>query len=91
MCKIKILKLLSYADLLIYTVDYSERKDKIENGNRILIQNFQSQLSQQLEILHKTVAVSVTQQEQQLRAMEEDMQSFVSTKAEVLILKIQDY
>ncbi|KAK1394579.1 kinesin-like protein KIN-5D [Heracleum sosnowskyi] len=59
-----------------------ERKDKIENGNRILIQKFQSQLSQQLEILHKTVAASVTQQEQQLRAMEEDMQSFVSTKAE---------
>ncbi|WOG87544.1 hypothetical protein DCAR_0206772 [Daucus carota subsp. sativus] len=59
-----------------------ERKDKIENGNRILIQKFQAQLSQQLEILHKTVAASVTQQEQQLRAMEEDMQSFVSTKAE---------
>lgn len=59
-----------------------ERKDKIETGNRILIQKFQAQLSQQLEILHKTVAASVTQQEQQLRGMEEDMQSFVSTKAE---------
>lgn len=44
---------------------------------------FQSQLTQQLEILHKTVATSVTQQEQQLKDMEEDMQSFVSTKAEV--------
>ncbi|KAL9416085.1 hypothetical protein AB3S75_039307 [Citrus x aurantiifolia] len=59
-----------------------ERKDKIEEGNRILIQMFQSQLTQQLEILHKTVATSVTQQEQQLKDMEEDMQSFVSTKAE---------
>ncbi|KAL8089767.1 hypothetical protein AgCh_039305 [Apium graveolens] len=59
-----------------------ERKDKIENGNRILIQKFQAQLSQQLESLHKTVAASVTQQEQQLRGMEEDMQLFVSTKAE---------
>ncbi|XP_044467575.1 kinesin-like protein KIN-5D [Mangifera indica] len=59
-----------------------ERKDKIEEGNRVLIQKFQSQLTQQLEILHKTVAASVTQQEQQLRDMEEDMQSFVSTKAE---------
>lgn len=59
-----------------------ERKDKIEEGNRILIQMFQSQLTQQLEILHKTVAASVTQQEQQLKDMEEDMQSFVSTKAE---------
>lgn len=59
-----------------------ERKDKIEDGNRILIQKFQSQLTQQLEILHKTVAASVTQQEQQLKDMEEDMQSFVLTKAE---------
>ncbi|KAJ0084104.1 hypothetical protein Patl1_30819 [Pistacia atlantica] len=59
-----------------------ERKDKIEEGNRVLIQKFQSQLTQQLEILHKTVAASVTQQERQLKDMEEDMQSFVSTKAE---------
>lgn len=59
-----------------------ERKDKIEDGNRILIQKFQSQLTQQLEILHKTVAASVTKQEQQLKDMEEDMQSFVTTKAE---------
>ncbi|KAK6234771.1 hypothetical protein QUC31_018546 [Theobroma cacao] len=59
-----------------------ERKDKIEDGNIALIQKFQSQLTQQLEILHKTVAASVTQQEQQLKDMEEDMQSFVSTKSE---------
>ncbi|XP_022731716.1 kinesin-like protein KIN-5D [Durio zibethinus] len=59
-----------------------ERKDKIEDGNRALIQKFQSQLTQQLEILHKTVATSVTQQERQLKDMEEDMQSFVSTKSE---------
>ncbi|KAK2980292.1 hypothetical protein RJ640_024996 [Escallonia rubra] len=59
-----------------------ERKDKIEDGNRNLIRKFQSLLSQQLEILHKTVAASVTQQEQQLKDMEDDMQSFVSTKAE---------
>ncbi|KAL5581127.1 hypothetical protein UlMin_013569 [Ulmus minor] len=59
-----------------------ERKDKIEDGNKVLVQKFQSQLTQQLETLHKTVAVSVTQQEQQLQDMEEDMKSFVSTKAE---------
>lgn len=59
-----------------------ERKDKIEDSNRVLIQKFQSQLTQQLEILHKTLTTSVTQQEQQLKHMEEDMQSFVSTKAE---------
>ncbi|KAF8402800.1 hypothetical protein HHK36_010891 [Tetracentron sinense] len=59
-----------------------ERKDKIEDGNKVLVQKFQSQLTQHLEVLHKTVAASVTQQEQQLKEMEEDMQSFVSTKAE---------
>ncbi|KAH6765604.1 P-loop containing nucleoside triphosphate hydrolases superfamily protein [Perilla frutescens var. hirtella] len=59
-----------------------ERKDKIEDGNRTLIQKFQSQLTQQLEVLHKTVASSTTQQEQQLKEMEEDMHSFVSTKTE---------
>nr|XP_010937758.1 kinesin-like protein KIN-5A [Elaeis guineensis] len=59
-----------------------ERKDKIEDGNRIVVQRFQSQLTQQLDILHKTVSTSVMQQENQLKEMEEDMQSFVSTKAE---------
>ncbi|VVB04678.1 unnamed protein product [Arabis nemorensis] len=59
-----------------------ERKDKIEDGNRSLIQKFQSQLTQQLKLLHKTVASSVTQQEVQLKHMEEDMESFVSTKSE---------
>ncbi|XP_020582997.1 kinesin-like protein KIN-5A [Phalaenopsis equestris] len=57
-----------------------ERKDKIEEGNRILVQQFQSQLTQQLDVLHKTVSSSVTQQENQLKEMEEDMQSFVSAK-----------
>ncbi|CAL0334066.1 unnamed protein product [Lupinus luteus] len=59
-----------------------ERKDKIEEGNRILIQKFQSQLALQLEDLHKTVAASVMQQEQQLKEMEEDVRSFVSTKSQ---------
>ncbi|KAG7036905.1 Kinesin-like protein KIN-5D [Cucurbita argyrosperma subsp. argyrosperma] len=60
--------------------DKIERKDKIEDRNKLLVQKFQYQLTQQLELLHKTVATSVTQQEQQLRDMEEDMQSFVLTK-----------
>ncbi|KAJ8440238.1 hypothetical protein Cgig2_024003 [Carnegiea gigantea] len=59
-----------------------ERKDKIEDGNRALVQKFQSLLTQQLQTLHKTVAASVTQQEQQLKEMEDDMQSFVSIKTE---------
>ncbi|EPS68865.1 hypothetical protein M569_05900, partial [Genlisea aurea] len=57
-----------------------ERKDKIEDDNRTLIQMFQTQLIQQLENLHKAVASSTSQQEQQLTQMEKDMHSFVSTK-----------
>ncbi|OIW05778.1 hypothetical protein TanjilG_23564 [Lupinus angustifolius] len=59
-----------------------ERKDKIEEGNRILIQKFQSQLALQLEDLHKLVAGSVMQQEQQLKEMEENVHSFVLTKSQ---------
>ncbi|CDO98990.1 unnamed protein product [Coffea canephora] len=60
-----------------------EHKGKIEDGNRIFVQKFQPQLTQQLRILHKTVTASATQQEQQLKDMEEDMQSFVSTKTQL--------
>ncbi|KAK1285363.1 hypothetical protein QJS10_CPB20g00746 [Acorus calamus] len=59
-----------------------ERKDKIEDENRMLVQRFQSQLTQQLELLHRTVSASVMQQENQLKEMEDDMQTFVSTKTE---------
>ncbi|KAL2239500.1 UNVERIFIED_CONTAM: Kinesin-like protein KIN-5D [Sesamum indicum] len=69
-------------EYLISNLLNSERKDKIEDDNRVLIQKFQSQLTQQLEVLHKAVASSTTQQEQQLKEMEEDMHSFVSTKTQ---------
>uniref|UniRef100_A0A1D1XJA0 Kinesin-related protein n=2 Tax=Anthurium amnicola TaxID=1678845 RepID=A0A1D1XJA0_9ARAE len=59
-----------------------ERKDKIEEGNKVLIQKFQSQLNQQLELLHCRVSESVMKQENQLKEMDEDMQSFVCSKAE---------
>lgn len=66
-----------------FQIWFTERKNKIEEGNRILVQKFQSQLNQQLDILHKSVVASVMQQETQLKEMEEDMQSFVSTKSKV--------
>jgi kinesin family protein 11 len=61
-----------------------ERKDKIEDGNRSLVQRFRSQLTNQLDTLHKTVSTSVMQQENHLKEMEDDMQSFVSSKDEVI-------
>ena len=72
-------------------VDILERKDKIEDGNRILVQQFQCQLTKQLDVLHKSVAASVTQQEQQLKGMEDDMQSFVSTKDQVWLARKYSY
>ncbi|KAI3463791.1 hypothetical protein Pfo_020454 [Paulownia fortunei] len=47
-----------------------EHKDKIEDGNRVLIQKFLSQLTQQLEVLHKAIASSTI------------LHSFISTKTE---------
>ncbi|XP_072974724.1 kinesin-like protein KIN-5A [Typha angustifolia] len=60
-----------------------ERKDKIEDANRNLIQSFHSQLTQELDLLHETVSASVMQQENQLKELEDEMQSYVSTKDEV--------
>ncbi|KAH0929972.1 hypothetical protein HID58_015699 [Brassica napus] len=58
------------------------KMDKIEDSNRSLIQEFQSQLLTQLEVLNSSVAGSVTQQEKQLQDMEKVMASFVSAKTE---------
>ncbi|XP_010922468.1 kinesin-like protein KIN-5A [Elaeis guineensis] len=59
-----------------------ERKDKIEDANKNLVHQFHAQLTQQLDLLHRTVSDSVMQQENQLKEMEEGMQLFVSKKVE---------
>lgn len=48
------------------------------------MQRFRSQLTDQLDALHKTVSSSVMQQEGHLKEMESDMQSFVSSKDEAI-------
>ncbi|KAK9068491.1 hypothetical protein SSX86_012605 [Deinandra increscens subsp. villosa] len=55
-----------------------EHKNHIEEGNKILVQSFQSLLAQQLEVLHKIIVSSVTHQTQQLNAIEEHMKSFAN-------------
>nr|ABD32308.2 Kinesin, motor region [Medicago truncatula] len=67
-----------------------ERKDKIEEENRVLIQKFQSQLAQQLEALHRTVSASVMHQEQQLKDMEKDMQSFATEDLRVRVVELKN-
>ncbi|KAL0929137.1 hypothetical protein M5K25_001079 [Dendrobium thyrsiflorum] len=58
-----------------------EHKDNIAERNQIIVQRFQSQLTEQLHTMHKTVSTSVMQQKNQLKEIEEDMQSFISVKA----------
>ena len=60
-----------------------EGKDKIETRNKELVQTFRIHLTQQPEVLHKTVEISMSRQQRKLQAMEEQMQSFVLTKNEV--------
>ncbi|KAH0470314.1 hypothetical protein IEQ34_000037 [Dendrobium chrysotoxum] len=73
-----------------------EHKDNIAERNQIIVQRFQSQLTEQLHTMHKTVATSVMQQKNQLKEIEEDMQSFISVKAvttkelEGLVDKLKD-
>eukprot|EP00252_Welwitschia_mirabilis_P020280 TRINITY_DN4937_c0_g1_i1.p1 TRINITY_DN4937_c0_g1~~TRINITY_DN4937_c0_g1_i1.p1 ORF type:complete len:1049 (+),score=167.40 TRINITY_DN4937_c0_g1_i1:454-3600(+) len=59
-----------------------ERKEKIEIENKGLVQSFRTQLSQKLDVLHKTVDQSETEQQRQLKSMEEHMKSFVTCKTE---------
>ncbi|CAD6270911.1 unnamed protein product [Miscanthus lutarioriparius] len=68
---------------LIENLLKSERKEKIEDTNRSTIQHFHSQLTQDISILHRTVSTSVSQQESQLKSLEEEMQSFVTSKGKV--------
>ncbi|KAI7729764.1 hypothetical protein M8C21_003070, partial [Ambrosia artemisiifolia] len=55
-----------------------EHKNHIEEGNKRLIQSFQTLLAQHLDVLHRIVVTSVTHQEQQLNAIEEHMKSFLT-------------
>lgn len=55
----------------------------LEDSNKTLVQNFQSQLTQELGVLQHTVTASVAQQETQLKELQEEVGSFFSTKAQV--------
>ncbi|KAJ4772189.1 Kinesin-related protein [Rhynchospora pubera] len=61
-----------------------ERKNKLEDSNRSLVQNFQSQLTQDLGVLHHTVSSSIAQQETQLKELHGEMESFLSTKVKFI-------
>ncbi|KAM0065565.1 putative plus-end-directed kinesin ATPase [Helianthus debilis subsp. tardiflorus] len=73
-----------------------EHKNHIEEGNKMLIQSFQTLLAQHLDVLHKIIVSSVTHQEQQLNAIEEHMKSFLneqdkaSEELQMRVKKVKD-
>ncbi|PIA52990.1 hypothetical protein AQUCO_01000689v1 [Aquilegia coerulea] len=59
-----------------------DRKNKMESENHGLVLTFGSQLDQSLKNLHRTVLGSVSQQQQELRCMEEHIGSFLASKCD---------
>lgn len=57
-----------------------DRKDKLEKGNQNILLAFEVQLGQSLKDLHKIIQSSVSQQEQQLRCVEEYITTFLANK-----------
>ncbi|KAL5740666.1 hypothetical protein ACOSP7_029548 [Xanthoceras sorbifolium] len=59
-----------------------DQKDKMEEENQSIVLSFGSQLDQRLKDLHKSILGSISQQQQQLRCMEEHAQSFLASKCD---------
>ncbi|KAF7818539.1 kinesin-like protein KIN-5B [Senna tora] len=59
-----------------------DQKDKMEEENQKIISNFGSLLNQRLEDLHKTIMGSISQQQKQLRSMEDHASSHLTSKSE---------
>ncbi|KDP35584.1 hypothetical protein JCGZ_09022 [Jatropha curcas] len=59
-----------------------DQKDKMEAENQRQILNFGSHLDQSIKDLHKTILGSISQQQQQIRCMEEHAGSFLASKSD---------
>ncbi|KAG9155094.1 hypothetical protein Leryth_011080 [Lithospermum erythrorhizon] len=60
-----------------------DEKDRLEENNQNLVLTFGSQLDQSLKDLHKTILGSVSQQQQQLKDIDEHVSSFHAHKCDV--------
>ncbi|CAN0926683.1 Kinesin-like protein KIN-5B [Linum grandiflorum] len=60
----------------------SDQKVEMETENQRMVLRFGSQLDQSLKDLHRTVLGSVSQQQHQMRSMEEHAQSFLASKCD---------
>ncbi|PIN15062.1 Kinesin-like protein [Handroanthus impetiginosus] len=59
-----------------------DRKDKLERENQDILLIFGAQLDESLKDLHKMILSSVSQQEQQLKCVEECISTFLASKYE---------
>ncbi|KAI9085849.1 hypothetical protein K1719_032263 [Acacia pycnantha] len=59
-----------------------DKKTKMEAENQKIILNFGSLLNQRLEDLHKAIMGSISQQQEQLRCMEDHASSYLTSKSE---------
>ncbi|KAL8484006.1 hypothetical protein ACS0TY_026629 [Phlomoides rotata] len=59
-----------------------DRKDKLEIQNQNILYTFEEQLDKSLKDLHQIIHTSVSEQEQQLRCVEECMTTFLANKYE---------
>lgn len=64
---------------------FAAREDKLNVDNRSTVDNFQSDLSQQLSTLCKSVAKSVSQQSEHLMCVENLCNSFLQVHDKVLL------
>lgn len=66
-------------DIMVLHTNIDE-KNKLEAQNHKLVLTFGSQLDQSLKELHKTILGSVSQQQDQLRRIDEHLSSFLASK-----------
>ncbi|WOG91218.1 hypothetical protein DCAR_0310466 [Daucus carota subsp. sativus] len=66
--------------VLCSTID---KKSRLEAENQGLLLTFGSQLDQSLKNLHKTILGSVSQQQQELKCMDEHLSLFLASKSDV--------
>ncbi|KAK3226447.1 hypothetical protein Dsin_006309, partial [Dipteronia sinensis] len=67
-----------------------DQKDKMEAENQSIVLSFGSQLDERLKDLHKSILGSISQQQQQLRIMEEHAHSFLASKCDFLVTMVSE-
>lgn len=74
---------LLYLDTSNWSLLSIDQKDRMEEENQSLVLTFGSQLDRSLKDLHKTILGSVSQQQNQLRCLEEHVHSSLASKCDV--------